>query len=322
MPPTQDESKLDHLVHSDSNSTISVHSWGDENDVDTHIAVPNAENTAADEKFENILEKASMAFPKKATLETMIREAAGVGDSATEEVRILKLKVIGRDVSLQHLPIYAPKLTKLTLDESILNSLRDLGSGLSNLKYLSVNNCGLTSLDGIMALLTMEEFHAAGNRLMDLSGCVSLNEVRRINGKGNRIQDITTVSLLSFCEKLEWLDIENNLFIGDNPDYVLQIREFLPQLKKLDGIGLIPSTNIKDVTPNPKKSNGVIKAECSLPSIELPVEKVIPQRPHTTLPNCTYAVKFTPKPLSPRASSARITKSKDIQCQRFELPKL
>lgn len=314
MPPTQEDSKLDHIIHSDSNSTSSLQSWGDDHDGDAQLAI--LEQEGIDDKFDKILEKASMAFPKKATLETIIRESAGVGGSSTADIRTLTLKVIGRDVSLQHLPIYAPKLSHLTLDGSSLNSLRDLGSGLRNLRYLSVNNCGLASLDGIMALVTLEELHAEGNQLRDLSGCVSLNEVRRINGKSNRIQDIMTVSLLAFCDKLEWLDIENNLFIEDNADYVVRIRGFLPQLKKLDGINILaPTTNVTT-------SNGSIKDECTLPTIKVPTERAVPKRPHTTLPNCTYTVKFSPKPLSPRASSAKVTTSKDIESQRFELPKL
>lgn len=98
-----------------------------------------------------------------------------------KNVTQVKLRVIARDVSLQHLNIYTPILRELTLDGSVISSLRDLGCKLKCLKILRVNRCGLTSFDGLFGLETLEELHAGYNNIENVSPCSHLPEIKLID---------------------------------------------------------------------------------------------------------------------------------------------
>lgn len=93
----------------------------------------------------------------------------------------MKLKVIAHEVGLQHLSTHMPVLRELILDGSIVESLRDLGSGLKMLKVLKVNRCGLTSIDGIYGMKNLSELYAAHNYITDLTPCTTLETIRLIN---------------------------------------------------------------------------------------------------------------------------------------------
>lgn len=95
----------------------------------------------------------------------------------------VKLRVIARDVSLQHLNIHTPILRELTLDGSMISSLRDLGCQLKCLKILKVNRCGLVSFDGLFGLETLEELYAGYNYLEDVTPCSHLPNIKVIDVK-------------------------------------------------------------------------------------------------------------------------------------------
>lgn len=98
-----------------------------------------------------------------------------------KNVTKVKLRVIARDVSLQHLNIHTPLLKELTLDGSVISSLRDIGCNLKYLKNLKVNRCGLRGFDGLFGLETLEEIHAGYNDIDDVSPCSHLPEIKLID---------------------------------------------------------------------------------------------------------------------------------------------
>lgn len=95
----------------------------------------------------------------------------------------VKLQVIAVDICLQHINIHLPQLMDLNLEGSVLSSLRDLGCGLNNLKILRVSRCGLTSLDGLFGLQSLEELYAPNNTIEDLSPCTFLPNIKHIDLK-------------------------------------------------------------------------------------------------------------------------------------------
>lgn len=106
--------------------------------------------------------------------------------TSTEEldrVTQVKLRVIAHDVTLQHLSIYTPALRELILDGSVVSTLRDLGCGLKNLKILKINRCGLTCLDGMFSLESLEELYAADNSIQYITPCAFLPHIRVIDLK-------------------------------------------------------------------------------------------------------------------------------------------
>ncbi|KAE8753171.1 hypothetical protein FOCC_FOCC000094 [Frankliniella occidentalis] len=163
------------------------------------------------------------------------RQVAGTEDLA--DVRSIKLRVIGREMSLQRLCVYVPNLTELNLDGSSIGSLRELGCGLSGLRVLRVTRCSLDSLDGTFGLSSLAELYAAFNRVQDIGYLACLPNIEHIDLRGNRVNDIRYAGFLTVCPLLR------DLVLAENPcatrtGYRATIREMLPGLATLDGVPL------------------------------------------------------------------------------------
>ena len=74
------------------------------------------------------------------------------GKDDLSDVTELKLLVNSGHQSLLFIADFIPSLQSLSLDNSVILTVRDLGTGLRNLSYLSMNGCGLRDIDGIGAL--------------------------------------------------------------------------------------------------------------------------------------------------------------------------
>jgi Leucine-rich repeat (LRR) protein len=72
-------------------------------------------------------------------------------------------------VSLLGLHELMPNLLCLILDRSIILSLRDLGTNLTKLSTLHINDCRMSDLDGISAFPNLRELSASGNYISDIS---------------------------------------------------------------------------------------------------------------------------------------------------------
>ena len=62
-----------------------------------------------------------------------------------------------------------PSLRELVLDGSTIVSIRDLGTGLRSLKALSLNDCGLSDIDGIAVFSELERLSLKNNNLSDIT---------------------------------------------------------------------------------------------------------------------------------------------------------
>lgn len=93
----------------------------------------------------------------------------------------VKLKVISREITLQHLNFHVPNLRELILDGSVIDSLRDIGNDLKNLKILKVNQCGLTCIDGVFGFENLEELYAADNDIRNIAQCAFLSNLKKLN---------------------------------------------------------------------------------------------------------------------------------------------
>jgi Leucine-rich repeat (LRR) protein len=73
-------------------------------------------------------------------------------------------------VSLLGLHELMPNLMHLVLDSSVISSLRDLGTRLTRVTLLSVNECNLFDLDGIGgAFPNLKELSACNNLITDVT---------------------------------------------------------------------------------------------------------------------------------------------------------
>jgi internalin A len=71
--------------------------------------------------------------------------------------------------SIHNVAELLPNLKTLTLDNSIVPCVRDLGTGFRCLSSLSLNNCGIFDLDGISVLSALKSLSLKGNQISDVS---------------------------------------------------------------------------------------------------------------------------------------------------------
>ncbi|VVC91707.1 unnamed protein product [Leptidea sinapis] len=108
---------------------------------------------------------------------------------------------------------------------------------LIELLILSVNRCGLTSLDGILGLGYLRELYAAGNRLHDLYPLAALQKLHTLNISDNPIEESSRLWTLGVCGSLRRLTLTGTP-LADEPNYHSEVISALPLLTHLDDIPL------------------------------------------------------------------------------------
>ncbi|CAH0721526.1 unnamed protein product, partial [Brenthis ino] len=104
---------------------------------------------------------------------------------------------------------------------------------LIELLSLSVNRCGLTSLDGVWGLGALRELHAAGNRLRDLHPLAALQKLHTLNLADNPIEESSRIWTLGVCSSLRRLTLSGTP-IADTINYRSSVVSALPMLVALD----------------------------------------------------------------------------------------
>ncbi|XP_070552133.1 leucine-rich repeat-containing protein 56-like [Ptychodera flava] len=174
---------------------------------------------------------------------TKLRTLTGVED--LEDVSFLEMRVDTTETSLGNFGTMLPRLKHLKLNNSIIASVRDLGTSLRNLKVLWMARCGLTDLDGISSMSSLQELYLAYNELSDVSPCSMLDNLQLLDLEGNNIDDISHVEFLALCSNLNTLTLEGNpVCITPQPgydpkvsgqyDYRLSVKKAIPNLVILD----------------------------------------------------------------------------------------
>ncbi|KAK5643405.1 hypothetical protein RI129_007250 [Pyrocoelia pectoralis] len=255
--------------------------------------------------------------PLEPTMREILIHAANT--SELSNVTKIQLRVISIETSLQHMSVYLPLLGELVLDGSAISSLRDLGCGLKNLKILKVCSCGLTTLDGLLGLDTLEEFHAGNNHIGDLSPCGFLPDIRLINLKSNLLKDVMTVTFLTVCEKLEHLMLSENEAITETLLYRKIVKSILPGLKTLDETDISSEEILQEYTKYSHNCFNMVtfESEKELDSDE--DKNVIPKNCYSvTDEKGQFVVSFTPKILSPRSAEIFNTDSAISSAYKIE----
>ncbi|KAL9848927.1 leucine-rich repeat-containing protein 56 isoform 2-T22 [Geothlypis trichas] len=170
------------------------------------------------------------------------------------------MRVDTREISLGNFGVHLPNLRELKLNNSLLVSVRDLGTSLSRLRVLWMARCGLSDLDGISSFSSLKELYIAYNNISDLSQLTWLDHLEVLDLEGNNIEDINQVQYLRLCCKLSHLTVEGNLIClkpnaesAEDPDYNYraEVKKLIPHLKYLDGIPasqttLLPSKKVHE----------------------------------------------------------------------------
>ncbi|XP_061706395.1 uncharacterized protein LOC133517206 [Cydia pomonella] len=276
-----------------------------------------------------------IVIPRDLTLIELLKQSSGAQtDEEVLRIREAKLRVIAEQVGLRRLPVLAPRLRELTLDGSAVATLRDLGIGLARLKILSINRCGLTSLDGVWGLGALRELHAAGNRLRDIQLLAGLQKLHTLNLANNPIADSSRLWTLGVCDSLRNLTLRGTP-LADAEDYRARVETALPRLQYLDDrpmhgdeeddleTELKPTlssdsdsecevdTTATSMTPDVSLEPQPGPSNSQLESLEADVDVVSPLRPSRRRPATTECVGARPRvQLPPRPSTAHSTRER------------
>lgn len=180
--------------------------------------------------------------------EEYLKDISGTNDLT--KLTSIQLKIDTNSQSIYEIHLYLPKLESLILDHSIISSIRDLGTGLRYIKYLSLYSCGLYDLDGISVFSSLEELNIEDNFLTELSSLAMHETLQRLNVSGNNIKDLSVADTLSTCSALKSLSLIRNP-ITKATHYRLVIASLIPTLIKLDGLPIDSDAAVK-------VSNGMI----------------------------------------------------------------
>ncbi|NXS63619.1 LRC56 protein, partial [Brachypteracias leptosomus] len=168
---------------------------------------------------------------------------AGVDD--LQQVKALEMQVDTRENSLGSFGAYLPNLRELKLNNSLLVSVRDLGTTLSHLHVLWMACCGLSDLDGISSCSSLKELYIAYNSISDLSQLTWLDHLEVLDLEGNSVEDISQMQYLGLSGKLRCLTVEGNPIClkpsaesAEDPDYNYraEVKKLIPHLEYLDDI--------------------------------------------------------------------------------------
>ncbi|XP_024863134.1 leucine-rich repeat-containing protein 56 isoform X2 [Kryptolebias marmoratus] len=142
---------------------------------------------------------------------------------------------------------YLPRLVQLKMNNSLITSVRDLGTTLSHLQVLWMSRCCLQDLDGISTFSSLEELYLAYNNVSDLSQISMLDNLRLLDLEGNNVDDLVKVQYLGLCRKLQTLTLVGNpVCVRPEPtsskvdgySYRAAVRELVPQLRYLDDVSI------------------------------------------------------------------------------------
>ncbi|KAJ8725171.1 hypothetical protein PYW07_016129 [Mythimna separata] len=196
---------------------------------------PEPEQPAGQDELERRLPGyRRIVIPRELTLIELLKQSSGVTtDDEVLRIREVKLRVVADRVGLRRLHVLSPRLRNLTLDGSALSSLRDLGIGLVHLKILSINRCGLSTIDGVWGLGALRELYAAGNRIQDLQPLAALQKLHTLNLADNPISDSGRLWTLGVCSGLRRLTLTGTP-ASDDFDYRSRVASALPMLVYLD----------------------------------------------------------------------------------------
>ncbi|OCT84044.1 leucine-rich repeat-containing protein 56 isoform X2 [Xenopus laevis] len=170
-----------------------------------------------------------------------LRLLTGLDD--LKEVTTLQMCVNTGENSLGNFGSQLPNLRQLKLNNSIIISVRDLGTSLSQLQVLWLARCSLTDLDGIASLCSLKELYLAYNDLTNLSELSMLENLEILDLEGNNLEQIKELKCLALCSNLTTLTLEGNPICTlpspeatESPDYNYraEVRSLIPHLRNLD----------------------------------------------------------------------------------------
>ncbi|CAG02391.1 unnamed protein product, partial [Tetraodon nigroviridis] len=133
-------------------------------------------------------------------------------------VTSLELCIDTQEHTLGNFGVYLPKLIQLRMNNSVIKSVRDLGTTLYHLQVLWMTRCSLRDLSGIANFSSLKELYLAYNSVSQLSQVGMLENLQLLDLEGNDVADLVQVQYLALCAKLQTLILEGNpVCVRPNP---------------------------------------------------------------------------------------------------------
>eukprot|EP01025_Chloroclados_australasicus_P054132 TRINITY_DN6412_c3_g1_i2.p1 TRINITY_DN6412_c3_g1~~TRINITY_DN6412_c3_g1_i2.p1 ORF type:complete len:460 (+),score=13.61 TRINITY_DN6412_c3_g1_i2:79-1380(+) len=126
-----------------------------------------------------------------------------------------------------------PNLYSLNLNNSNIQSIRDLGTSLKNLVILNISCCDLHDLDGVFGLPNIEELYMSFNSVNDLNPAADLANLKVLDAEANDVEDFLGFCQIAQCSQLTYIVLKENPIYFD-AHYSSTICEALPQIQMLD----------------------------------------------------------------------------------------
>ncbi|KAJ8556846.1 hypothetical protein ON010_g9119 [Phytophthora cinnamomi] len=165
-----------------------------------------------------------------------------------ERVTSLQISVDSSKQSVETIGELLPSLQQLRLQQSTLSSFRDLGTSLRSLRILWAMHCQISDLDGIGALLNLQELYLQHNNVSDISPLTMHDELRVVSGlcAKYRVAESNGVCSLvvAFCPQLTSLNLAGNP-VESVERYRQIVANFVPQLVSLDDRAFSESERVK-----------------------------------------------------------------------------
>ncbi|XP_075693062.1 leucine-rich repeat-containing protein 56 [Rhinoderma darwinii] len=240
------------------------------------------------------------------------RLKALTGVDNLQEVTTLRMCVDTRERTLGNFGTYMPNLGELKLNNSVIVSIRDLGTSLSHLQVLWMARCSLTDLDGISSFSSIKELYLSYNDIKDLSQASMLENLEILDLEGNSLDNISELQYLALCNKLTTLTVEGNpICVRPSPEdtefldysYRVVVRRMIPQLQYLDDV---PADQTDPNTPRTPNQDWLMVLDSIKESAMgfASMDRGSAQRKITMRPSTAQPVLTRRPPSAPRPSSA------------------
>ncbi|KAK7239324.1 axoneme assembly protein [Aureococcus anophagefferens] len=163
---------------------------------------------------------------------------AAKGPEDLEAVAECTLVGLDTDAEPTHeLGLVLPALERLRLRQSTVRSFRDFGCDLGRLRVIHAARCGVTDLDGLGSIFTLEELYISFNDVEDCTALALHDELQVLDLESNRVAAAAEVATLGTCEKLSCLTLLGNPVVGAleaSGGYAGGVLARVPHLEVLD----------------------------------------------------------------------------------------
>ena len=142
----------------------------------------------------------------------------------------LSIKINGSYGLLNQFGQRLTNLIYLKLNNSLIQTINDLGTNFKNLKIIQMNNCKLKDLGGLICFEHLEIFEAKNNLISDLIELEMCMSLKKLDLENNLVDNIQNIYFLSSLDGLVYL----NLLKNPIQNYEEKIKNLLPNLKELN----------------------------------------------------------------------------------------